>query len=119
MGLEQDREGEMCPLCKNGKLHRSGFVNRKEPYPKPVSGERGNSEVWYECDDCHKRVNAIGIELGIGIGASASVKANVKQKYQDGTTIKCPNCEEDTLTYNKPEDIWRCSNTKCGYEEHR
>ena len=42
-----------------------------------------------------------------------------KQEYNDGDTITCPNCGEETLEYNKKEDIWRCSLSNCRYAEKR
>ena len=30
-------------------------------------------------------------------------------------TIRCPNCEEESLTYDKRERVWVCP--ACGYTE--
>ena len=70
--LEQDRTGEECPFCHTGKLHPTGKTIRKEN-PGVVSGEMGYSYVEYECDLCHKKTDASGINLGFGVSASPKV----------------------------------------------
>ena len=38
------------------------------------------------------------------------------KEFEEGQTIPCPNCDEDSMEWHKKEKVWRCRNANCGYE---
>ncbi|MEM3265350.1 MAG: hypothetical protein QXH07_05300 [Thermoplasmata archaeon] len=60
--IERDRTGEICPICKKGKLFPSGKVMEIEE-ENITSGVSGRGEREYICDSCGRRFNSYGIEI--------------------------------------------------------
>jgi hypothetical protein len=71
----QDRTGELCPVCKKGKLYPSGIREVLEPGKKPDSGELHRENTEYECDNCKHKTNAFGVNISPG---TISIKAEAK-----------------------------------------
>jgi len=79
-----DRTGELCPICKKGKLYPSGKREIVEPATKPKSGETHREVTEYECDNpsCRHRVKAHGIVVGETMTLTAEAKVTKKTKKQ-------------------------------------
>lgn len=60
--IENDRTGETCPSCKNGKLYPTGY-NSLESNEGVKQGESGRAERRYICDKCGEEFSAFGVHL--------------------------------------------------------
>ena len=40
-----------------------------------------------------------------------------QEKSKEDSTIKCPNCDEESMMYDVIEQAWICTNRDCGYRE--
>jgi hypothetical protein len=56
------KPGSKCPFCTIGKLNPSGLRQIEEKMDVE-SGESKRERTEFECDNCHRKVNAYGIEL--------------------------------------------------------
>ena len=71
-----NRSGELCPSCKKGKLYPSGKREFVEPAREPKSGEARRESTEYECDNCKRKMKALGISLVAAMTTTAEVKIN-------------------------------------------
>jgi hypothetical protein len=56
------KTGDLCSHCRKGKLYPTGLRTEIEN-PKIKSGEAKREQTGFECDECHRKFNAFGIEL--------------------------------------------------------
>lgn len=61
--LANDRSGELCPFCKEGKLYPTGSAS-EERNEKVRSGETGRAERRYACDKCGKETTGASLDIG-------------------------------------------------------
>ncbi len=73
MVLEQNRDGQICPNCKKGKLHQISFREHVKDIGDAGIVE-GESDRHYRCDYCKEEINDAGIGRGFGVGASTKPK---------------------------------------------
>ncbi|MHC3129179.1 MAG: hypothetical protein IBV52_03785 [Candidatus Bathyarchaeota archaeon] len=81
-----DRTGELCPFCKKGKLYPTGGRDILEPAITPKSGESRRESTEYECNSCHKKTKALGLNLTETISSSVEVTVTGSKKIDDEKT---------------------------------
>lgn len=68
-----DRTGEICPICKKGKLQQTGKREMAEPAKIPYTGEVHREFTEYECDVCNEKIGSKKATLVKSITSNAKI----------------------------------------------
>lgn len=74
-----DRTGELCGICKKGKLKPSGYREFESPNKMPTSGLAQRECTEYECDVCGNKCKAHAVVLNDASSSNDTVHVDKKK----------------------------------------